>query len=134
MKTKIYTNNEIEYLKKNKFVIDVLYQREINYSNIFKLWAVLQRINNPEKTARNIFEEAGFNTKLMNNKLPQSRIRSWLLIYERYGVEYFLSSNSICKIKNDCLIKLINEHETLEDKIYKKIILELENMLESTDV
>ena len=87
MKTKIYTNNEIEYLKKNKFVDDILYQREIKYSNVFKLWAVLQRITFPEKTARFIFEEAGFNTKLMNNKLPQSRIRSWFLIYEKYGNE-----------------------------------------------
>ncbi|MEG1647984.1 MAG: hypothetical protein RRY16_02870 [Bacilli bacterium] len=134
MKTKIYTNNEIEFLKNNKFVIDILYKREFKYSNIFKLWAVFQKINYPEKTARNIFEEAGFNIKLMNNKLPQSRIRSWLLIYERYGIEYFLSSNSICKIKNDCLIKLINTHETLEDNIYKKIVLELDNMLENKNV
>lgn len=134
MKTKIYTNKEIEYLKKNKFVIDILYQREIKYSNVFKLWAVLQKINNSEKTAREIFEEAGFNTKLMNHKLPQSRIRAWFLIYERYGVEYFLSSKNICKIKNDCLSKIVESHETLEEKIYKKIVLELENTLGNDDV
>ena len=57
MKTKIYTDKEIEYLLKNKFVNKILYKRSIEYSNIFKLWTVLQKIKYPEKTARDIFEK-----------------------------------------------------------------------------
>ena len=123
MKTKIYTNKEIEYLLKNKFVSKILYKRLIEYSNIFKLWTVLQKIKYPEKTARDIFEEAGFNTRLMNSKLPQARIRSWYLCYERYGFEYFISTSTTTKMKDDCLNQIINNSETLEDKIYNKVVL-----------
>ena len=129
MKTKIYTNKEIEYLLKNKFVNKILYKRSIEYSNIFKLWTVLQKIKYPEKTARDIFEEAGFNTRLMNSKLPQARIRSWYLCYERYGFEYFISTSTITKMKDDCLNRIINNFETLEDKIYNKVVLEIYQML-----
>ena len=129
MKTKIYTDKEIEYLLKNKFVTKILYKRSIEYSNIFKLWTVLQKIKYPEKTARDIFEEAGFNTRLMNSKLPQARIRSWYLCYERYGFEYFISTSTITRMKDDCLNQIINHSETLEDKIYNKIVLEIYQML-----
>lgn len=129
MKTKIYTDKEIEYLLKNKFVTKILYKRSIEYSNIFKLWTVLQKIKYPEKTARDIFEEAGFNTRLMNSKLPQARIRAWYLCYERYGFEYFISTSTITKMKDDCLNQIINNSETLEDKIYNKVVLEIYQML-----
>lgn len=129
MKIKIYTDKEIEYLLKNKFVTKILYKRSIEYSNIFKLWTVLQKIKYPEKTARDIFEEAGFDTRLMNSKLPQARIRSWYLCYERYGFEYFISTRTITKMKDDCLNQIINNSRTLEDKIYNKVVLEIYQML-----
>src|SRR5574344_2660570 len=129
MKTKIYTDKEIEYLSKNKFVTKILYKRSIEYSNIFKLWTVLQKIKYPEKTARDIFEEAGFNTRLMNSKLPQARIRTRYLCYEKYGFEYFISTSTITRMKDACLNQIINHSETLEDKIYNKVVLEIYQML-----
>jgi hypothetical protein len=129
MKTKIYTDKEIEYLLKNRFVTKVFYKRAIEYSNIFKLWSVLQKIRYPEKTARDIFEEAGFNTNLMNSKLPQSRIRSWYLCYERYGFDYFISNINYSKMKDECLNKFVNNSDTLEDKIYKRVVLEIYQMM-----
>ena len=44
MKSKIYTNEEIELLLQNPLVLDIEYHRAIVYDPIFKLWCVLKRI------------------------------------------------------------------------------------------
>ncbi|MDD4188228.1 MAG: hypothetical protein PHX04_05700, partial [Bacilli bacterium] len=65
MKTRGYTEAEIQILNKNKNVIMVKYGKQIEYKNSFKNWAVLQSLNHPEMSAIQIFEKAGFNRNII---------------------------------------------------------------------
>ena len=47
MKSKIYTEQEIILLKQNPFVLDIKYNRFIEYDPIFKLWCVLDSLHSP---------------------------------------------------------------------------------------
>ena len=93
MKTRIYTKEELEILKQNVFVLDVKYKREIVYDPIFKLWTIMMRLEHPELTAKEIFKLGGFDVNILNNKLPQRRIREWLTNYQKFGIAYFLPTN-----------------------------------------
>lgn len=128
MKYKIYTNEEIKELLKNPFVKEIKYNRFIVYDDYFKLWAVLKKIKYPEKTSRQIFNEAGFNINIMNPKLPQARLKYWENLYYRYGCDYFINDDNFCKLTNSIieLIKKQNNNNlinriTLKLKIYKEL-------------
>ena len=71
-KTRIYNNNEILKLKSNPNVIGIKNRKQIVYRNEFKLWAVKEKINNPFKTARQIFIESGFD--ISTTTLPKERL------------------------------------------------------------
>lgn len=117
-----YTDEEIIKLLSNPNVKGVNNKSRIEYKNGFKLWAVYEKINNPEKTARQIFESAGFDMNILDERTPQKRILSWTKKYEQYGEEYFLELNKYyysTKTKNslDYMLKII------DDKNEKKIII-----------
>lgn len=99
MKTKIYSAEEEKILRKNPFVIDILYNRFISYDPVFKLWCVLQRKFNPYKTSRDLFKECGFPVSIMNPNLFRSRISDWIDLFNRYGVSYFLSNQNYAMIQ-----------------------------------
>ena len=94
MKIRIYTEIEIKELKNNIFIKDILYQRQIKYEPIFKLWTIMMRLEYPGLSAKEILEIAGINTKILHPKLPQRRIKEWLDNYKKYGLNYFLPEES----------------------------------------
>lgn len=94
MKARIYTESEIKELRNNIFIKDILYQRQIKYEPIFKLWTIMMRLEYPGLSAKEIFEIAGINTKILHPKLPQRRIKEWLDNYKKYGLNYFFPEES----------------------------------------
>lgn len=125
MKARILTNEEIELLKKNPFVIKIKYKREIEYDLYFKLWCALQRKFFEEKTAREIFELAGFNTTILNDRLPQARVKLWNDRFNQFGIRYFIPDYKYSTTKKyfEEIISKSNK------KIYKNILEDLLEML-----
>lgn len=95
MKRRIYTKEEIKLLELNPFIKSVKYCREIEYNPLFKLWVILKRIENPEYTAKEIFELAKIETKILHKDLPRRRINSWVYNYKKFGISYFLPDNEV---------------------------------------
>lgn len=130
MKSKIYTDLEIKSLEKSPFVLEVRNKRFISYDPLFKLWTILQRKKYPEKTSRELFEYAGFNTKLMNPKLPQTRIKSWENLFYRYGVEYFISNKTYALLLESFNGEVVVSKNETQSTIYRlKIYKELKDLL-----
>lgn len=130
MKSKIYTDLEIVNLEKSPFVLEVRNKRFIHYDSLFKLWTILQRKKYPERTCRELFEYAGFNTKLMNPKLPQTRIKSWENLFYRYGVDYFVSDKSYALLLEFFNGEVVIMKDETQKNIYRlKIYKELKDLL-----
>lgn len=130
MKSKIYTDLEIVNLEKSPFVLEVRNKRFIHYDPLFKLWTILQRKKYPERTCRELFEYAGFNTKLMNPKLPQTRIKSWENLFYRYGVDYFVSDKSYALLLEFFNGEVVIMKDETQKNIYRlKIYKELKDLL-----
>lgn len=125
MKAKIYTKEEQEMYLKNPFVIDIKYNRFIEYDPVFKLWCVLKKITESSETCRHLFYEAGFPIDLMNQKLPQSRIKDWENNFYRYGVDYFLTNDLGSYLKSGIIKNVKNNYPKLNI-----FYLEIKNMLE----
>lgn len=90
MKTRIYTEREITTLENNVFIKKVKYKRELEYFPVFKLWCILMKIENPDLSAREIFERGGLDINILHHKLPRNRIKEWMDNYKKYGIAYFL--------------------------------------------
>ena len=130
MKSKIYSDLEVANLEKSPFVLEVRKKRFISYDPLFKLWTILQRKKYPEKTCRELFEYAGFNTKLMNPKLPQTRIKSWENLYFRYGMDYFISDKTYSILLDYFKGEVFISKNGTQSTIYKlKIYKELKDLL-----
>lgn len=108
MKRRIYTKEEIDLLKSNIFIYDVKYKRELVYDPVFKLWTIFMRKACPELTAREIFERAGINTSILHPALPRRRINEWDYNYQKFGVDYFLPSNTPYSINDSFREQLLN--------------------------
>lgn len=125
MKVRIYTNEEISILRKNIFVRDIKYKREISYDPIFKLWCIMMRLDFPELSAREIFARGGFDVNILHKKLPQRRIKDWLDNYRKYGIKYFLpetdSYSSIRKVQENLPITYDNMKMQLIDFVLKRL-------------
>lgn len=130
MKSKIYSDLEVANLEKSPFVLEVRKKRFISYDPLFKLWTILQRKKYPEKTCRELFEYAGFNTKVMNPKLPQTRIKSWENLYFRYGMDYFISDKTYSILLDYFKGEVFISKNETQSTIYKlKIYKELKDLL-----
>lgn len=102
MKARIYTEKEINTLENNVFIKKVKYKRELEYFPVFKLWCILMKIENPDLSAREIFERGGLDINILHHKLPRSRIKEWMDNYKKYGIAYFLpEDNSYFTIEKD---------------------------------
>ncbi len=101
MKARIYTDEEIEILKKCYFINDVLYKRELVYDPVFKLWTIFMRFECPNLSAREIFDVAGIEVDILNKDIPKDRIHDWMYAYKRYGVKYFFSPNEAYTITDE---------------------------------
>ncbi|MDO5568761.1 MAG: hypothetical protein Q4G04_01430 [bacterium] len=88
-KIRIFNELEIKTLLKNKNILSIKYNKEIEYDPNFKLWAVQEKIKYPNKTAREIFVERDFDMTILDEKTPQRRLNSWIKKYKMFGNEYF---------------------------------------------
>lgn len=131
MKLRYYTDTEIEKIKNNMFVVDVLYKRHIEYDVVFKLWCIMMRLKFPELTGKQIFERGGFDTSILNDNLPYRRIGEWLKNYRKFGISYFIpddspyhSLNKEIRNKNPNIMKL---------ELLKFVLKELKKMEENSN-
>jgi len=92
-RVRTFNDYEIRELLRNPNVRGIKNKSQIIYKNEFKYWAVLEKIKYPEKTAREIFETAGFNMNILNERTPQKRISYWMKRYKLFGAEYFIANN-----------------------------------------
>lgn len=92
-KIRIYNDEEIKILLCNNNVEKIKNKSQIVYKNEFKLWAVKEKINHIEKTARQIFEAGGFNTNILDDRTPQRRLCSWIKKFKKFGEDYFTNKN-----------------------------------------
>ncbi|MDO5568584.1 MAG: hypothetical protein Q4G04_00525 [bacterium] len=92
-KIRVYTDLEIKKLLKNQNVDYIKNKSQIKYSDKFKLWAVKEKLNNPEKTARQIFEEGEFDMEILDERTPQKRLSDWVKKYKKFGETYFLGNS-----------------------------------------
>ena len=92
-KIRIYSDNEITILMSNPNVSHIKNKSQIQYKNSFKVWAIKQKLNNPEKTARQIFESGGFDMLILDERTPQRRLLSWVKKYKMFGENYFNDNN-----------------------------------------
>ena len=60
-KVRVYTDYEIKKLMSNPNVDGIKNKSQIIYNPNFKLWVVKEKILNPEKAARQLFESGGFD-------------------------------------------------------------------------
>ena len=92
-KIRVYNDNEIKILLSNPNVERIKNKSQIVYKNEFKLYAVKEKINHSEKTARQIFEEGKFDMNILDDRTPQKRICSWVKKYKMFGEDYFTTKN-----------------------------------------
>lgn len=125
-KARIFTDYEIMKLLQNPNIVSINNKSQIVYSNEFKYLAVLTRIAHPEKTARQIFEEYGFDMDILNERTPQRRLCLWLKQYERFGEAYFLD--------NIRLYKTIHKKDKVADtNDFLNIMEDLKNVIEELE-
>lgn len=105
---RIFTQYEMSELLKNENILGIRYEKEIIYSGEFKLWAVEEKIKYPEKTARQIFEEANFDMNILDERTPQRRLNAWMKKYKKFGSEYFID------LANKYYYKSLNEEKDNE--------------------
>lgn len=128
IKRRMLSNEEINILKTNSLVLSIKYKREIEYDPMFKLWASLQRKYFLEKSARDIFIEANFPVDILNESLPQVRIKMWTNRLNQFGIEYFLPD---CKTYQTTLKYLSNINlKFSKDGFYTNMIRQIRVLLE----
>ena len=125
-KTRVFTDREIMKLLENPNIVSIKNKSQIVYSNEFKYLAVLTRLTHPERTAREIFMQFGFDMNILNERTPQRRLCLWLKQYNKFGERYFLDSITTYKtIHRKSIDATENDfHSIMED--LKNIIEEIE--------
>lgn len=98
---RVYTEDEMKALFQSGNVLSIKNKSQIEYKKEFKLWAIYEKLSHPEKTARQIFELAGFDMKILDDRTPQKRLCSWIKKYEMYGEEYFIGKNKYTYSSNN---------------------------------
>ncbi|MBQ9072286.1 MAG: hypothetical protein IJY25_03945 [Bacilli bacterium] len=137
-KIRVFNDYEIMKLLQNPNVIAIRHKSQIMYSPEFKYHCVMQRLERPDKTARKIFEEAGFDMDIIHERTPQKRICYWLKQYEKFGEDYFFNNNS-STYKAITKKHLILTRDSLQElsEVYneaKQLLQELENEKINDDV
>lgn len=116
---RIYTPSEIEILNNNPNVVMVKYNRQIEYKNEFKKWAVIQSYKYPELSAIQIFELAGFDRKIISSKNARDRLNCWKKNYKNIKLEN--NDNKLDKQNNIILVRLLSKTEDLLSILNKKL-------------
>lgn len=105
---RVYTEEEIKKLFQSGNVLSIKNKSQIVYKKEFKLWAIYEKLSHPEKTARQIFEHAGFDMNILDERTPQKRLCSWLKKYRMYGDEYFIARNKYTYSSNHKKLEPVN--------------------------
>lgn len=132
MKLRYYTDAEIEIIKNNMFVTNILYKRQIEYDVVFKLWCIMMKSKFPELTGKQIFERGGFDTSILNDNLPYRRIGEWSKNYKRFGINYFLPEDSPYHSLNKKIKK--ENPNILKLELLKFVLNELKKLEENSNV
>lgn len=83
MSNKLFTNEEIKILSKNKYVKNVS-MKGITYTDEFKNIFILE--NEKGKFPREIFEECGFNIDILGIKRIKASGSRWRSAYRKSGI------------------------------------------------
>lgn len=83
MSKKIFTQEEIEILSKNKYVKAVS-EKAITYTNEFKIQFIADTANG--KTAKEIFNKAGLDPQILGNERINTAKKRWTKAYKEKGV------------------------------------------------
>jgi hypothetical protein len=122
-KIRIYNDEEIKILLNNPNVDRIKNKSQIVYKNEFKLWAVKEKLNHTEKTAREIFVAGKFDMNILDDRTPQKRLCLWVKKYKMFGEDYFTNKNKYsysAKEKNEN--KTNNELENKFVSYVRKVI------------
>jgi transposase len=90
MSKRMFTSEQIEELSKNKNVVRCS-EKSITYSKDFKREAVRQ-YNEECLSAKEIFEQAGFNSKTNSRKQPKECLQRWNKTYKTKGADGLVES------------------------------------------
>ena len=129
MSKKIFTDQEILELSKNRYVKNVT-SKGITYTNEFKLQFIAEYENG--KTSRVIFEDAGFDVDVIGIKRIDSASLRWRTAYKNNGIlglEDTRSLNSGRKLDRELTIEEILAKKDAQIE-YLKAELELIKKLE----
>ena len=83
MSKKLFTQDEIDILSKNKYVRNVS-SKGITYSDEFKRLFIVE--NQAGKFPRQIFEECGFDINILGIKRIESSGKRWRSAFRRNGI------------------------------------------------
>lgn len=115
---RVYTDEEIKRLFQSGNVLSIKNKSQIVYKKEFKLWAIHEKLSHPEKTARQIFESAGFDMNILDERTPQKRLCSWIKKYRMYGDEYFVERNKYTYSSKSKKIEINNSKKLKDDSKY----------------
>ena len=123
-----FNDYEMQKLLKNSKIKGIRNKSQLIYKDEFKLWAVLEKLKHPEKTAREIFESANFDMNIINERTPQKRLSSWMQRYKKFGTSYFIPTNnyrykSNSQNTNTCVEKSQDRLDDLINVIEKNNLL-----------
>lgn len=124
MSNKIFTDLEIKTLSKNKYVKNVSL-KSITYTDEFKRHFIVE--NNAGKFPREIFEECGFDIKILGMKRIESSGKRWREIYRNGGANRLQDTRKFNNGRpSEKDLSLEQKYEKLEAKIK---LLKAENEL-----
>jgi len=84
MSKRILNEDQITDLRRN-INVDRCSERSISYNKDFKIKAVRQ-YNEDRLSAKEIFELAGFDIKIIGKDKPKDSLKNWTRIYKRKGM------------------------------------------------
>ena len=99
---KIFTKEQINKLSANKNVVKCS-KKYIKYSDDFKINAIRQYCNG-DKSFKQIFEEAGFDLKIIGERTPADCFKEWKEIFKKkgeIGLISFLNKKGRHRIRTD---------------------------------
>lgn len=124
MSKKIFTENEIAILCKNKFVKNVS-SKGITYTDEFKRLFIAE--NEDGKFPRQIFEECGFNIDILGLNRIQSCGKRWRAAFRKNGVTQLQDTRKFnTGRRTEKNLSIEEKYEKLQAKIK---LLEAENEL-----
>jgi len=124
MSKKLFTQDEIDILSKNKYVRNVS-SKGITYSDEFKRLFIVE--NQAGKFPRQIFEECGFDINILGIKRIESSGKRWRSAFRRNGISQLQDTRKFNTGRpTEKHLSIEEKYEKLQAKVK---LLEAENEL-----